>query len=471
MTAESGDAQNGARNGAGGDGGDERANQGGNEFAAMETALRGGHEPGVGGDSYAAMDLALRIGELMLAGGDTAESVDLAITRIGRAYGLPHPEVNVTLAVVGMSYLPRGGRPPVTAERRVRRRLPNYTRLAAVADLVRDATAQRLTLQQARFALGDIIGRRAAYPGWAQVGALSLLGAAGAALVGGGPLAICAAFVATLLGDRTGAWLGRRGIADFFQMGVAAAIGTLVTVLLVWSSADVRSGTVIIGVLIALIPGRALVAAMQDGIAGDLVTGTTRLVEVLFTITAILGGVGLVTYLGARAGVPVSLHDLPQAPFSVAAPQTLGAAVIAMAFAVYHLVSRGYLPPVAVGGVLSWSVLVELRAVHLPAAPATAVAATLVGVLGTLLARWRGVPALVCVTPCIAPLMPGTLMYRGMLELTVGDSGRGALILVEALATALAIGTGVYIGGELLRLVRPVRRALRPARRVPVTRR
>ncbi|MCP2340889.1 threonine/serine ThrE exporter family protein [Actinomadura rupiterrae] len=437
-----------------------------NPLAAMEAALRGGREPGVGTDAYATIDLALRVGELMLAGGDTAESVDLAIGRIARAYGLPHTENNVTLAAVGMSYMPRGDRPPVTAERRVRRRTPNYTRLVAVHQMVREAAAGHLDLQQAKFRLSDIIGRRTAYPHWTQAAALSVLGGAGAVLVGGGFLAAAAAFVATLLGDWAGGWLGRRGIADFFQMALGAAIGTLVTVLLVATNAPVRSGTVIIGVVIALIPGRALVVSMQDGIAGDLVTGTTRLVEVLFVIIAILSGIGAVTYVAARSGVPISLDNLPTAPTSVAAPQTLGAAAISVAFAVYHLVARSLLPPVALGGMLAWSVLVEMRGLDLPAAPATAIAATVVGLLGTALARFLHVPALVCVTPCIAPLMPGTLMYRGMLELTTGRTGHAALVLAESLATALAIGAGGYIGGELLRLFRPARRVLRPPRRV-----
>lgn len=436
------------------------------EYAAMEAALRGAHEPGVGGEAYTTMDLALRVGELMLAGGETAESVDRAMSRITHAYGLPHCEIDVTLAAVGLSYLPRGGRPPVTAERRVRRRLPNYARLVAVHDLVRAAASGKLTLQESKFVLSDVIGRPTVYPNWLTVGALSLLGAAGAVLVGGGFYAAVAAFVATLLGDRTGEWLGRRGIADFFQMALAAAIGSLVTVLLAWSDTPIRSGSVIIGVVIALIPGRALVVSMQDGIAGDLVTGTTRLVEVLFTITAILSGIGAVIYLAARWGVHISLENLPTAPRSVAAAQSLGAAAIAVAFAVFHLVPRAYLLPVAVGGMISWGSYVELRQLELPAAPATAIAATVVGALGTAYARGRRVPALVCVTPCIAPLMPGTLMYRGMLELTGGDTGQGALILVEALATALAIGAGVYIGAELLRLVRPARRILRPTRRI-----
>jgi hypothetical protein len=42
-------------------------------------------------------------------------------------------------------------------------------------------------------------------------------------------------------------------------------------------------------------------------------------------------------------------------------------------------------------------------------------------------------------------------MYRGMLELSTGDPGKGALILVEASSAALAVGAGVILGEEVLR--------------------
>jgi len=58
-------------------------------------------------------------------------------------------------------------------------------------------------------------------------------------------------------------------------------------------------------------------------------------------------------------------------------------------------------------------------------------------------------------------------MYRGMLEIASGDPGTGVLTLVDALSTALAIGAGVILGGEILRALTLgdlARRALRPTR-------
>jgi len=413
------------------------------------------------------MELALRVGEHLLAGGETAETTEVAMSRLTRAFNLPRCEANVSLNAISLSYLPGGGRPPVTGERRIRRRLPNFARLVAVHRLVRAASEGDLSLKETQEALYTVLGRRPVYPNWLLAGSLALIAAGGAVLVGGGTTAALAAFGATLLGDRTGAWLGRRDVAEFFQLALASGIGALVTVALVEVEPSVRSGSIIIGVVIALIPGRSLVAGLQDGIAGDLVTSSARLLEVTLLIAAILAGVAAVIYAAARLGVSISLENLPQAPASVGVPQVGGAVLISLAFGIYLLDPPELIPLVAIGGGASWAVFVEMRLADMPPVPATLIATTALGLAGGAWARLRHLPALVCVVPCIAPLMPGTLMYRGMLEITTGDAGAGGLVLTEALSTALALGAGVIMGGEILRALTGgdlIRRArLRPS--------
>ncbi|REF00961.1 threonine/serine ThrE exporter family protein [Thermomonospora umbrina] len=416
---------------------------------------------------WAVLDLALRVGELLMASGEAAETVDRELTRLTRAYGLESCEIDVTLASISLCHTPGPGRAPVTAERRVRQRLPNYARLVAVHDLVDAATVNGLTPQRVRFGLSGIIVRPPVYPAWAVAGALCCIAAAGSVLAGGGPVAAGAALVATLAAERTGVWLGRRSIAEFYRLVVAAAIATLVALLLAAGPLHVRAEAVIIGVVIALIPGRALVAALQDGITGDVMTGTARLAEALFAIMAILAGIGATLYAGARLGLSLALSDLPPVPARLAAAQVTGAVAISVAFAVYVLTPVRLLPPVALGGALSWIAFVGLRSQDFSPAPATAIATAVIGVLFTGYARLRRLPALVCVMPCVVPLMPGTLMYRSMAELTTGRAGQGGLMLIEALLAALAIGGGVNLGAELLRVIRPQRPTAYDAERRP----
>ena len=84
------------------------------------------------------LDLTLRIGELLLAGGEGAEDVEAAMFAVCRSYGLDRCEPTVTFTLLSISYQPSLVDDPVTASRTVRRRGTDYTRLAAVYQLVDD---------------------------------------------------------------------------------------------------------------------------------------------------------------------------------------------------------------------------------------------------------------------------------------------------------------------------------------------
>jgi uncharacterized membrane protein YjjP (DUF1212 family) len=417
--------------------------------------------------TYRAMDLALRIGELMLASGESTETVADAMCRVTRVYGLPHSEANVTFAAISLSYLPGQGAPPVTGERRVRRRLPDYSRLIDVHRLVRAATKEALNLDQAFARLREIKLRRTTHPAWLLVVALASIAASASVMVGGGPQVAFAAFAATVLGERAGAWLGRRGVAEFYQMAVAAAIGSAVAVLMIWTDVAAQASAVVIGSVIALLPGRPLVTSLQDGIAGDFVTAAARLLEVFFILAGIIAGVGMTLYVGIRLGAPIYLDSPPQAPPRLHAAQLLGGIGVSAAFAVSLLLPWSALLPVGIGGALSWSSYAALRSVEVPPVLAAFVAAAVVGVLGTAYACSRRLPPCSYVVPAIAPLLPGTALYTGMLELNIGAPTVGALTLVQAVSTALALGAGVNLGTEVVRAVSTggVRRRLRPAAR------
>lgn len=416
--------------------------------------------------TYRAMDLALRIGELMLASGESTEAVADAMRRVTRVYGLPHSEANVTFAAISLSYLPGQGAPPVTGERRVRRRLPDYSRLIDVHRLVRAATKETLNLDQAFARLREIKLRRTTHPNWLLVVALASIAAAASIMVGGGPEVAVAAFAATVLGDRAGSWLARRGVAEFYQMAIAAAIGSSVAVLMIWMEVAAQASAVVIGSVMALLPGRPLVTSLQDGIAGDFVTAAARLLEVFFILAGIIAGVGMTLYVAVRLGVPIHPESPPQAPPpSLDAAQLLGGVGVSIAFAVSLLLPWSAVLPVGIGGALSWCSYVVLCGIEVPPVLASFVAAAVIGVLGTAYTRGRQLPPISYVVPAIAPLLPGTALYTGMLELNSGVPALGALTLVQAVSTALALGAGVNLGTEVVRAVATggARRRLRPA--------
>ncbi|MGH3659643.1 MAG: threonine/serine exporter family protein, partial [Micromonosporaceae bacterium] len=95
--------------------------------------------------THRVMDLALRVGELLLAGGQSTESVSEAMRSLTVAYGLPRTEAQVTFTGISLSVQPEDA-PPITGERLIRRRYPDYARLFAVHKLVEEATLGLLEL-------------------------------------------------------------------------------------------------------------------------------------------------------------------------------------------------------------------------------------------------------------------------------------------------------------------------------------
>lgn len=404
--------------------------------------------------TYRAMELALRVGELLLASGEGTETVNEAMRSLSVAYGLPRSEAAVTFTAISLSCQPGKGAAPVTGERVVRRRSPDYSRLVATHKLIEEAALGLLDLDEAFDRLQTIKRRRSRYPGWLVALSLPLLAASASVLTGGGALVAGIAFLSTVVAERTTALLARRGIAEFYQYAAAATIASATGIGLIASGISLPASAVITGAIMALLPGRPLVASVQDGITGAFVSSGARLLEVFYILAAIVSGVGLSVYVATRLGVTMPLGALPAIGVSMRPAQLIGAIGISVTFAMSLLAPLRAVLASAVGGGLIWLAYVLLRSNEVPPVMAAGIAAAAIGLLAHLFARLQRSPALPYVVPVIGPLLPGTLLYRGLVELNLGDVNQGLLNLSQAIAVALALAVGISVGGELVRSLR-----------------
>ncbi|MEU3527989.1 threonine/serine exporter family protein [Streptomyces sp. NPDC038707] len=402
------------------------------------------------------LDLSLRIGELLLAGGEGAEDVEAAMFAVCRSYGLDRCEPTVTFTLLSISHQPSLVDDPVTASRTVRRRGTDYTRLAAVFRLVDDLSdpETEVSLEEAYRRLAEIRRNRHPYPGWALTLAGGLLAGAASLLVEGklDAIVFVAAAVGAMLGDRL-AWLcAGRGLPEFYQFMVAAMPPAAIGVALTLAHVDVQGSAVITGGLFALLPGRALVAGVQDGLTGFYITASARLLEVMYFFVGIVAGVLTVLYFGVKIGGKLN----PEAALTVTeqpAVQLAASMLLSLTFAVLLQQERSTVLWVTLNGGVAWSVY---GAMHLtgrisPVA-STAVAAGLVGLFGQLLARYRFASALPYTTAAIGPLLPGSATYFGLLSMAQNDVDKGLVSLAKAVSLAMAIAIGVNLGSEISRL-------------------
>ncbi|CAM5530672.1 membrane protein [Streptomyces avidinii] len=400
------------------------------------------------------LDLTLRIGELLLAGGEGAEDVEAAMFAVAHSYGLDRCEPTVTFTLLSITYQPSLVDDPVSANRTVRRRGTDYTRLSAVFRLVNDISAHEveISLEDAYRRLAEIRRNRHPYPGWMLTAAAGLLAGAASTLVGGGVLVFFAAALGAVLGDRL-AWLcAGRGLPEFYQFVVAAMPPAAMGVALKLTEYDVRSSAVITGGLFALLPGRALVAAVQDGLTGYYITASARLLEVMYLFIGIIMGVLVVLYIGLQFGSSPQPEDVLQID-----PRPLlqiGASmVLVFTFAILLQQERSTVLFVTLNGGVAWVIYGAMHTTAgIPQVPSTAVAAGLVGLFGQLLSRHRISSALPFITAAIGPLLPGSATYYGLLLIAENRLNEGLGSLTNAAAIALAIAIGVNLGSEMSRL-------------------
>ncbi|MFJ5827725.1 threonine/serine exporter ThrE family protein [Streptomyces sp. NPDC093089] len=400
------------------------------------------------------LDLTLRIGELLLAGGEGAEDVEAAMFAICRSYGLDRVEPTVTFTLLSVTYQPSLVDDPVTANRTVRRRGTDYTRLAAVYQLLADinARAHEVSPEEAYRRLAEIRRNRHPYPGWVLTAAAGVLAGAASVLLGGGPTVFFVAALGAVLGDRL-AWLcAGRGLPEFYQFLVAAMPPAAMGVLLTLLHADLRPSAVITGGLFALIPGRALVAAVQDGLTGFYITASARLLEVAYFFVAIVVGVLSVLYVAVQFDAELNPEGALRA---VERPvtQILASMVLCATFAVLLQQSRSTVLFATLNGGVAWVVYASIAVTAQGSTVmATAVAAGLVGLFGQLIARYHHTSSLPYVTAAIGPLLPGSATYFGVLAIAQNNLDQGFASLAKAAALALAIAIGVNLGSELARL-------------------
>jgi uncharacterized membrane protein YjjP (DUF1212 family) len=425
----------------------------------MPVAERPAPEPGPkaeeGGPAVPrVLDLTLRIGELLLAGGEGAEDVEAAMFAVCRSYGLDRCEPNVTFTLLSISYQPSLVEDPVTASRTVRRRGTDYTRLAAVFRLVDDLSdpETHLSLEEAYRRLAEMRRNRHPYPTWVLTSASGLLAGAASVLVGGDVVVFVAAALGAMLGDRL-AWLcAGRGLPEFYQFLVAAMPPAAIGIALTLGHVDVKASAVVTGGLFALLPGRALVAGVQDGLTGFYITAAARLLEVTYFFVGIVAGVLVMLYVGVQFGA----HLNPDAALGIGKHPLwqIGASMLlSLTFAVLLQQERSTVLAVTLNGGVAWSVYGAMYYTgEISPVASTAVAAGVVGLFGQLLSRYRFASALPYTTAAIGPLLPGSATYFGLLAIAQNKVDAGLVSLAKAAALAMAIAIGVNLGSEVSRL-------------------
>ncbi|RZQ61688.1 threonine/serine ThrE exporter family protein [Amycolatopsis suaedae] len=402
------------------------------------------------------LDLALRIGEVQMSSGAGASDVTATILALTSALGLPHCEVDVIFTSITVTCHRGTDASPVTALRVVRARGLDYTRLSETERLIQRITRGRISAQEAYTELQRITDAPHPYPRFVSTLAWGGMAACISLLIGGDWATALVAFVISSVVDRVGRLLNRFALPFFFQQVVGGLIATLSAVLIVnINLLPTEKPTLVVAAAITvLLSGLSTVSAVQDAITGYNVTAAGRTMEVGLMSAGLITGVALALNIAPLFAIvrQTPLPTVSQTALDLPIMVLAGAGAAAC-FALASYARLRSLLVAAAAGAVGAAAYGALGLGGADPVTSSAVAATLVGFCGGVLARRLRETPLVVAVSGITPLLPGLSTYRGLYEMGVYPGGELGT-LMTAVAVGLALAAGVVLGEYLAQPVR-----------------
>lgn len=244
------------------------------------------------------LDLGLLLGEGMMQSGAEVYRVEDTLNRLLHNVGAD--DVQVIATPTGIYLSVQVGQDIHTGVRRIRHSSTDLSKVCELNALSRSVD-RGSSPQEVMRVVRDIMRRPREYGEWQQRGMVAVAGAAFAVLFGGGGLEALGGAVGALLVYLACSLLSRlntnRFLVDFAGGGVAAAAA-----LVLGSFISLSVDLAIIGAIMTLVPGLLLTNAIRDALSGNLLSGTSRLVEAFFVTISIAGGVGAMLSLWRSVG-------------------------------------------------------------------------------------------------------------------------------------------------------------------------
>ncbi len=415
-------------------------------------------------DVLKVMTFSLRVGEEMLESAVATSDVEQVMRRLTHAYDLPGCEVSVTLNVITLSYVdPYEG--PLSMFRVVDIDEPRYDEVVALDTLSRRAESGELSIDEATAELVRIEQSANHHPFPVTLAAAMASVAGWVVFTGGGFVGATAGMVAALLVEVVVRPLARPRLPVAFVTLCSAVVAAGVPTFYAWLELPIALTPAIVGALIPLLPGGALVASVSDGLSGAPLSSMAKGLQATLTAVAVAMGALVVLSLGEQLQVVAPLEAVPATPMVAFFAALIGVS----GFAVARSLPWRMVPGVMLVTGVTWGVaqvgLFEGGTVPV----ATFVAAVSMGLVGQLVARLQRTTAVIHTTTAVYVLVPGVAFYLSMLAIAQGATEAGTELLVTTIGVAIAIAAGIALGVAIGRGVpapRPrVRVWARPVRR------
>ena len=362
-----------------------------------------------------ALRLVMTMADQLSSMGMPAHSVTNLALNITDVYCQQKVHIDISYTQIFVSQDRGVDREPLTLIRTITPRETNYQFMQQLQDLSAKIANHTLTLDDAEKSLDKILSRVRRYPRWVIYIASGGISAGSAILYSATwPLVLIAFFVGAVTAWLLGR-LGRLALPPFFTQVVASLFITLFASALMWF---VSHGYV----------------DFMGSVNPTLIT---------------VGGIVLLV-----AGIIPTPDRLT---FASASYQYLGAVIISASFALGNHTRLGGIILTGATGLLGYYTFLASSSAGLSSIPANALAGITIGFIATLVSRVWHMPSLAIVNASIVPLVPGLILYNGLMGLIAPENAPGGDdLLLRAILISVAIAAGASFG---VLVGRPTRRS------------
>ena len=395
-----------------------------------------------------ALRLVMTMADQLSSMGMPAHSVTNLALNITDVYCQQKVHIDISYTQIFVSQDRGVDREPLTLIRTITPRETNYQLMQQLQDLSAKIANHTLTLDDAEKSLDKILSHVRRYPRWVIYIASGGISAGSAILYSATwPLVLIAFFVGAITAWLLGR-LGRLALPPFFTQVVASLFITLFASALMWFVShgyvdfmgSVNPTLITVGGIVLLVAGMAIVGAFQDAIDEYYVTASV--------------GIGL--YASRKLGI--SFIPTPdRLTFASASYQYLGAVIISASFALGNHTRLGGIILTSTTGLLGYYAFLASSSAGLSSIPANTLAGITIGFIATLVSRVWHMPSLAIVNASIVPLVPGLILYNGLMGLIAPENAPGGDdLLLRAILISVAIAAGASFG---VLVGRPTRRS------------
>ena len=409
-----------------------------------------------------ALRLALTVSDQLLTMNVAAASVVMRALDITEMYCKEPVHIDISSNVIMISQLRDLRSEPLTLIRPTTVREANNMTIHAIQGLVYDIKSGKLSLDEAEVKLEALLKKPRKYPSWLQSSATAGIASGIALMFTSNLRMVLLTFVVAFAVERFMSFLYKNSMTTFFRQVAVACFVTLSAALLNAAAGlgfglfeGMNPSLIVVGGIIMLLSGLAIVGAIQDAIDEYYVTANARILKVMMLTSGIVIGVLIGLYVARRVGIGIALNSEPLAmselKFSI-----VGGGIAAASFALsVHTYLRAILWAGLLGA-MALAIMYWMGLLGISVVPSSGIAAFSVGLIAKGFSRMLHAPASGVISAGIIPLVPGLALYNGLMQLVNHPPGdpsffMGVGTLFSAFGIALAVAAGASFGSMLSR--------------------